>query len=314
MKAIVYDKKAKHCAFSLREAAKPVPRAHETVVRVAAVSLNAADYRSMQMGMIPKSGIFGADVAGRIESAGSSVTRFKVGDEVVADTSGCGFGGLAEFVAVPEKLLALKPASVSFVHAAAVPMASITALQGLRDRGGIARGGKVLINGASGGVGTYAVQLAKFLGAEVTAVCGSRNVALVRSLGADRVIDYSKEDFARGEKRYDLILAVQGNRPLRAYRALLGPKGVCVFVGGALSQIFRSMLLGPFLSLGGRKLRVLAAKPNAVDLAYVLGLVEAGTIKPVIERIFPLAEAAEAMRFLGEGHSPGKVVVTVGSD
>ena len=311
MKAILYDTKAKLCGRIPQEVEKPKPGAHDVLVKVEAVALNAADYRSMQMGLIPKSRIFGADVAGKIESVGTAVTRFKAGDEVVADTSGCGFGSLADYVIIPETLLARKPESVPFIEAASVPMAALTALQGLRDKGGIREGSKVLINGASGGVGTFAVQLAKFLGASVTAVCGSRNAELVRSLGADRMIDYSKEDFAKTDSRYDIILAVSGNRPLLTYRRLLEANGTYVMIGGEMSQIFRSLLLGPFLSLGAKKMRSLAARPNAADLEYVLNLVAEGKIKPVIEKVYPFAETADAMQFLSAGHASGKIVVSM---
>jgi NADPH:quinone reductase-like Zn-dependent oxidoreductase len=310
MRAIVYDAKARPRTFGLRGVEKPEPADGEVLVRIEAVGLNAADYRSMKMGLIPESGIFGADVAGVVEAVGASVTRFTVGDAIVAETEDCGFGGLAEFVAVPERFVVPKPEALSFVDAAAMPMAAITALQALRDKGGVRQGSRVLIHGASGGVGTFAVQLAKHSGATVTAVCGASHADLVRSLGADRVIDYAYEDFAKDDSRYDIILAVQGSRAPFAYHKSLAKRGVVVVVGGALRQLFGAMIVGPLLSLGSRKHRVLAMKANAADLEFVLNLASEGKIRPVVEKTYPLEEATDAMRYLEGGHATGKIVVT----
>jgi NADPH:quinone reductase-like Zn-dependent oxidoreductase len=311
MKAVVYEKHDAPNVLVFREVEKPVPNDNELLVKIYAVSVNAGDYRSIKMGIVPKRKIFGSDIAGRVEAVGKSIRQYEVGDDVFGDISACGLGGFAEYVAVPETPLALKPASVSFETAAAVPMAAVTALQGLRDQGNIQPGQKVLICGAGGGVGTFAVQFAKYYGAEVTAVCSAGNAELVRSLGADHVVDYTQEDYIKSGKRYDLILAVNGYQPLAAYKRALNPKGTAVIVGGALSQVIKSMLLGPIMSLGGRKVRVLAAKPDAKDLEFIIRLVEAGKINPVIERRYPLDETAEAMRYLREGHARGKVVITV---
>jgi NADPH:quinone reductase-like Zn-dependent oxidoreductase len=311
MKAVVYEKKSAPDVFVLREVAQPVPQANEVLVKIYAVSVNAGDYRSVQMGSIPKHGIFGADIAGKIEAVGNSVTMFKVGDEVFGDISGCGFGGFAEYVAVPEKVLALKPAAVSFEDASALSLAGVTALQGLRNAGKIQPGQKVLINGAGGGVGTFAVQLAKYFGAEVTAVCGAHNVELVRSLGADEVIDYKKEDFLTSGKKYDLVLGVNGNRPLTDYPDVLAAHGIFVIVGGRISQVIKTLVFGPIMSLGSKKYRALAAKPDAKDASYMIKLVEEGKIKPVIDRRYALHETAQAMRYVCEGHTRGKVVITV---
>jgi len=220
-------------------------------------------------------------------------------------------GGFAEYVSVPESALALKPAGVSFEDAAAVPMAAVTALQALRDKGSIQAGQKVMIYGAGGGVGTFAVQLAKYFGAEVTAVCSTKNSELVSSLGADHVIDYTKDDVFKSGMHFDLILAVNGNRPLSFYKRALAPKGVFVMVGGALSQVIKTMIFGALLSIGGRKMRFLAAKPNTKDLEYVIKLVESGKVKPVIDRRYPLYETPKAVRYLSQGHTSGKVVITV---
>jgi NADPH:quinone reductase-like Zn-dependent oxidoreductase len=311
MKAVVYEKSNLSEPLVLREIEKPVPTDNEVLVKIMAVSVNAADYRSMRMGIIPKQKIFGADIAGRIEAVGKNAQKFRVGDEVFGDLSGCGFGGFAEFVSVPESVLALKPASVSFEDAAALPMASVTALQGLRNQGNIQQGQKVLIYGAGGGVGTFAVQLAKYFGAEVTAVCSPYNVDLIRSLGADHVIDYVQEDFSKGDQRYDLILAVNGNNALSVYRRVMAPRGIYVMVGGALSQVFKSLLFGGFMSIGGKKMRHLAAKPNPKDLDLIIKLVEEGKLKPVIDRHYPLDQTAEAMRYASQGHSQGKVIILV---
>ena len=272
MKAVVFEKSNSPEVLVYREVEKPVPNDAEVLIKIHAVSINAADYRSMHLGIIPKRKIYGADIAGTVEAAGKNIQKLKVGDEVFGDISGCGFGGFAEYVAVPENVLALKPASVSFEDAAATPMAAITALQGLRDQGNIQPGQKVLIYGAGGGVGTFAVQLAKHFGADVTAVCSAKNVDLIRSLGADHVIDYAEEDVFRRGEHFDLILAVNGNRPLSVYKRALAPRGIFVMVGGALSQVIPSLLFGAFLSIGSKKMRFLAAKPNPADLEFIIQL------------------------------------------
>jgi NADPH:quinone reductase-like Zn-dependent oxidoreductase len=311
MKAVVYDKSLSPEFLALREVEKPLPRDHEVLVKIFAASINAADYRSMQLGIIPKRGIFGADIAGRVEAAGREVQQFKPGDDVFGDIAGCGFGGFAEYVAVPASALALKPASVSYQDAAALPMASVTALQALRDQGRIRPGQKVLIHGAGGGVGTFAVQLAKYFETEVTAVCGSGSIELVRALGADRVIDYTREDFSKSRARYDLLVAVNGNRPLPVYKSVLAPGGIFVMVGGALTQVIGTLLFGALMSLGSKKMRLLSAKLDVKDLELVIHLVEHGTIKPVIDRTYPLRETAQAMHYARQGHARGKVIIDV---
>jgi NADPH:quinone reductase-like Zn-dependent oxidoreductase len=311
MKAIVYERHSSPDALVLREIAKPTPGENEDLVKVMAVSINAADYRSMRMGIIPQKKIFGADIAGRVEAIGNNIRKFKVGDEVFGDLAAYGFGGFVEYALAPETLLARKPAGVSFVETAAVPMASVTALQGLRDLGKIRVGQKVLICGAGGGVGTFAVQFARFFGAEVTAECGPNNVEIVRSLGADHVIDYTKEDFCAGSSRYDLILAVNGGHSISDYKCVMQPNGILVMAGGSLTQVANGVLFGWLHSIGTKKVRFLAAKPSVHDLEFVIGLVEAGQIKPVIDRTYPLEETAEAMRYISRGHARGKVVITV---
>jgi NADPH:quinone reductase-like Zn-dependent oxidoreductase len=246
---------------------------------------------------------------------GGKAGQFRPGDEVFGDISASGSGGFAEYVSVPENALALKPANLSFEEAAAVPMAAVTALQGLRDQGRIQPGQRVLINGASGGVGTFGVQLAKAFGAEVTAVCSTRNLDQARSLGADHIIDYTKVDFTQIGQQYDLILAVNGYHPLSAYRRALTPKGIYVMAGGTPAQIFQATLLGPWMSRSGeKKMGSVSAKPDQKDLVFMKELLEAGKVVPVIDRRYSLSEAPDALRYLGEGHAQGKVVITAKHD
>lgn len=235
MKAVVYHKKGSPEKLIYCDVDKPVPNDNEVLIKIHAVSVNAADYRSMKMGLIPKRRIFGADIAGRVESVGKNITQFKVGDEVMGDLAKFGFGGFAQYVTAPEKALIIKPAKISFEEGAALPMAALTALQALRDKGNIQKGQKVLIVGSAGGVGTFAVQLAKYFDTEITGVCGSNNALQTSSLGADYVIDYTKEDFKNNNKRYNLIVAINGNYPILAYKKNLTPNGIYVMVGGSIS-------------------------------------------------------------------------------
>ena len=309
MKAVVYNREAKPYRLVLREVEKPFPKDDEVLVSIRAASVNAADYRSMKMGMIPARKIFGADISGVVESAGKNVKLFRPGDEVVGDLSGCGFGGFADFALATEKALVHKPAGLSFEMAAALPMASMTALQALRNKGQIQKGQEVCILGSSGGVGTIAIQLARHFGAVITAVCSTQNVEQSQLLGADRVIDYSKEDFAVGNRKYDLIIAVNGNYSLLKCRKALKADGRYVLVGGALSQIFKAIVIGKPLSLGRKKMLFLAAKTDTNDLRYLLGLASDGIIKSVIEKYFSPETTAEAMKYAAGGHARGKVVI-----
>lgn len=311
MKAVVYDKAIKPYKLSFREVDKPVLTDQEVLIRILAVSVNAADYRSMKMGMIPKKKIFGADVAGRVESIGKNIEHFKVGDEVLGDLASFGFGGFAEYAVAPEKALVHKPANLSFEVAAALPMAAVTALQALRDKGKIQSGQEVLIHGGGGGVGTFAIQLAKYFGAEVTVVCGSKNVEQSKFLGADEVIDYSKEDFLKTDRRYDLILAINGSRRLLDYKQALKPGGKYVMVGGSMSQIFKSLLFGWLMSIGSKKMYALAAKSSQKDLEFVTMLAAVGKIKSVIDRTYTLEYVSDAIRYVSDGHAGGKVIVKV---
>ena len=311
MKAVVYTKKVLPDRLVYCDIEKPVPNDNEVLVRIIAVSVNAADYRSMKMGFIPKKKIFGADIAGIVESVGKNIQQFRSGDEVVGDLASYGFGGFAEYALAPEKLLVHKPAKISFEDAAALPMAAVTALQALRNKGKIRKGHKVLIIGSSGGVGTFAVQLAKYFDSTVTAVCSTKNIEQTNSLGADYVIDYTTESFTQRDKLYDIIIAINGNYPLLACKRILKPKGVYVMVGGALSQIFKSILFGWMMSFGTKKMRFLTAKSNQKDLEYIVTLANDGKIKPVIDKHFPLDKTVDAFRYLGEGHTRGKVVINV---
>ncbi len=316
MKAVLCTRYGRPETLRLLEVEKPAPKDGEVLVRVHAASVNYLDLQirggvaRLWMGLgKPKDPRIGVDLAGRVEAVGSGITQFEPGDEVF----GGGKGAFAEYATAREKSLALKPANVPFEHAAAIPVAAITALQGLRDKGHIRPGQKVLIQGASGGVGTFAVQIAKCFGAEVTAVCSPRNLDQARSLGADYVIDYTQEDFTRNGKQYDLIFAVNGYRSLSDYRRALSSQGIYLCAGGAMSQIFQSMLLGPFLSRkGGKELGFMGiASINAKDLSYLGELVKDGKIVPAIDRSYPLSETGKALEYLGEHHARGKIVIKI---
>ncbi len=320
MKAMVYTKYGSPDVIHPKDVEKPTPKDDEVLVKIHAASVNAYDWhfltadifliRLMGGGLLkPKDTRLGADIAGRVEAVGRNVKQFRPDDEVFGDIS---HGGFAEYVCAPESRLALKPANLSFEEAAAVPMAALTALQGLRDTGQIQPGQKVLINGASGGVGTFAVQIAKSFGAEVTAVCSPRNLDQARSIGADQVIDYTREDFTQNGQQYDLILAANGYHSLSAYKRALTSKGIYVMAGGKPGQIFQAMLLGSWMSeTGGKRMGGVSAKIDQKDLGLIKELIEAGKVKPIIDRRYPLSEAAEALRYLGTGHARGKVVITM---
>ncbi len=323
MKAVVNHVYGSPEVLKLEEVAKPTPKDDEVLVEVHAASVNAADWhllrgkpflvRLVVGGLLkPKNTILGAAVAGRVEAVGSNVKQFQPGDEVFGDVSGSGFGAFAEYVCVPENALALKRTNMTFEEAAAIPVAAVTALQGLRDKGQIQPGQKVLINGASGGVGMFAVQIAKAFGADVTAVCSTRNVDMVRSLGADHVIDYTQEDFTKNGQQYDLILAANGYHSIWAYKRALRSKGKYVLTGGSMAQMYQAMILGPLISMtGSKKMGNLMAKPNQKDLVLMEEFLEEGKVKPVIEKRYSLSEVPEAVRYVEEGHARGKVVINV---
>lgn len=320
MKAIRYETFGPPEVLQLKEVAQPVPQGHHVLVKVHAASINALEWRRFTMPMVgvrmitsgwlkPKDTAIGTDVAGRVESVGENVTRFKPGDEVF----GCAHGSFAEFVLAREAYLTLKPTNRSFVEAAAVPLAALTALQAIRCSGGMSPGQQVLIQGASGGIGMYAVQLAKTSGAVVTAVCSTRNLNLARSWGADHLVDYTQEDFTKNNKKYDLIFAINGYYSLWAYRRALKPQGVYVFAGGSLPQILQSLLFSKWLSQkGGKSLRNMGmTKINQDDLAQLGALLQAGKLAPVIDRSYPLSETADAIRSVLETHAQGKIVIEI---
>jgi NADPH:quinone reductase-like Zn-dependent oxidoreductase len=322
MKAIIFDHYGPPEDLTLQEVPAPVPKGDEVLVKVRAAAVNAADWHVMRADPFLvrlRGGLFkprvkrlGADVAGVVLAAGPAVTRFRAGDLVFGCLPFGTWGSYAEQVCAREEILALKPAPVSFEEAAAAPLAGLTALQALRNFGQLQAGQKVLVNGASGGVGTMAVQIAKALGAEVTAVCSDRNLDLARSLGADHVIDYSREDFTRQAQRYDVIVAANGYHPLAAYKRSLSPQGRYVMVGGAGRQMAEAIFLGPWQSeAGGRRLGRVDMKATPADMQLLAELLEAGKLKPVIDRRYGLAQVPEAIRYLEEGHARGKVVITV---
>jgi NADPH:quinone reductase-like Zn-dependent oxidoreductase len=321
MKAVVYREYGSPDVLKLEEVARPVPAEGEVLVEVHAASVNFANpalvrgkpflVRLMAGGLLkPRYNIPGGDIAGRVETVGKSVKEFQPGDEVYGDLAACGFGAYAEYVSAPANMLAPKPANLTFDEAAAAPQSALVALQGLR-KGRIEPGQKVLIYGASGGNGTFAVQIAKSFGAEVTAVCSNRNLDMVRSIGADKVIDYTREDFAKSGQRYDLILATAGYRSIFDYKRALNPGGIYVMAGGAMSQVFQAMM-GPLVSVGGNKtLTNLYHRPDRNDLLFMKELIEAGKVKPVIDRRYSLSEVADAFRYYETGRSRGKIVITI---
>jgi NADPH:quinone reductase-like Zn-dependent oxidoreductase len=317
LKAIVYTTYGSPDVLQLKDIEKPTPKDNRVLVKVHAASANPADWHLMRAepflarfanGLLkPKNTRLGADLAGRIEAVGSNVTRFRIGDAVFGELPLDAMGSFAEYVCISEELLALKPDKLTFEQAAAVPLAAFTALQGLRDKGQIRPGQRVLVNGASGGVGTFAVQIAKSFGTEVTGVCSTRNLDMVRSIGADHVIDYTQTDFTNTGQRYDLIFDAIGNRSVSDLKRALTPNGICSVAGfTSLSRLFQTMFFG------GKNVGLMeTAKANQADLVFIQGLLEAEKVVPVIDRRYPLSETAEALRYLEAGHARGKVIVTI---
>jgi NADPH:quinone reductase-like Zn-dependent oxidoreductase len=323
MQAMVYTEYGLPDVLQLAEVAAPTPGDDDVLIRVHAAGVNAGDWRLLrgEPFMIrlmaglrrPKHPILGADVAGRIEAVGRNVTELQPGDAVFGDLSGSGYGAFAEYVAAPAHAVALKPARLTFEEAAAVPSAALTALQGLRDEAQLQAGQRVLVNGASGGVGTFAVQIAKALGAEVTGVTSGRNLELVRALGADHVVDYTQEDYTSAGQRYDVILDAAAFRPLAEHQRALAAGGAYVLVGGSFKEMLAVMTLGPWRSRrSGQRFRTFVKQAKPQNLAFVRELLEAGRLAPAIDRCYPLGEAAEALRYLGTHRARGKVVITVG--
>lgn len=321
MKAIVSTKYGSPDTLQLKDVPKPTPRDNQVLVKIHAASVNAADVEilrgawsmRMQGPFRPRHKIPGSDIAGVVEAVGKNVTKFKPGDEVFGDMFMSGFGAFAEYKSVPEKVLDPKPASMTFEQAACYPQSGLIALQGLRGKRQIEPGQKVLINGAGGGMGTFAVQIAKSFEAEVTGVDHSSKLDMLCSIGADHVIDYTKEDYTKSGKTYDLILDVVAHRSIFAYKRALNPTGIFVIVGGSRATIFKVLFLGPLITMKGKKkmgLNPLKTNKKA-DMAFLQELFEAGKVKPIIDRNYPLSEVPEAYRYLEEKHVKGKLVITV---
>jgi NADPH:quinone reductase-like Zn-dependent oxidoreductase len=329
MRAAVYTDYGPPDVLEVKDIKKPEPNDDQVLIKVHAAAVNPYDWHfirgtpymmRMMMGGLrkPKDPRIGVDYAGTVEAVGKNVTRFKPGDEVFGNRT----GAFAEYLcARADRAIALKPANITFEQAAGVPVAGLTALQGLRDHGKVQPGQKVLINGASGGVGTFAVQIAKALGAEVTGVCSTRNVDLVRSLGADHVIDYTKEDFTKGDERYDVILDNVGTQPLSGFRRVLKPNGICVIIGGGgpndgkwvgpMARPIKAKLMSPFIS---QKIGMMMAQGNPDDLKLIADLMQAGKVTTVIDRTYPLSEIREAVRYVEAGRARGKVIIKVAQD
>jgi NADPH:quinone reductase-like Zn-dependent oxidoreductase len=327
MKAIVHERYgAPRDVLQLRDVDKPVPADDQVLVHVHAASANGGDpavvrgqpyvIRLMGFGLLkPRNKILGDDVAGRVEAVGKNVEQFQPGDEVFGGVFGTSSGAFAEYVCAAQDRFTLKPPNITFEQAAAVPASAVSALQGLRDHGQLQPGQKVMINGASGGVGTFGVQIAKSLGAEVTAVCSTRNVNTARSIGADHVIDYTREDFTRTDERHDLMIDGAANRSLSDCRRALTPRGTYVLIGGGrgrwvggLPRFFTTPALSLFVS---QRMRAFVATPSHEDLVYVKNLLEAGKVTPIIDRTYALSETAQAISYIEEGHAKGKVVITI---
>lgn len=320
MKAVVYSEYGSPDVLRLKEIAKPVPTDDQVLIKIHAVSINGSDNEALigrplyaRIGGLRKPGhpILGSDIAGRVESVGSNIREFQVGDQVFGEIPGY-HGGFTEYACVPEKNLAQKPDGLTFAQAAAIPQAGVIALQGIRNQGQVHAGQKVLIHGAGGGAGTFAVQLAKLYGAEVTAVDNTYKQDYLRSLGADHVIDYTREDFTRNGKQYDLILDVVAHRSVFSYQRSLASNGTYFFVGGSVGVLFQILLLGPIIKKTTNKnIRPLVVQPNRQDLISITELCESGQIIPVIDKQYSLSEVPDAMRYVGEGRAKGKIVITV---
>nr|WP_253957938.1 NAD(P)-dependent alcohol dehydrogenase [Metabacillus halosaccharovorans] len=308
--------------MEVKEVPKPSVNDNQVLVKVHAASINYGNLVLLKgepklarlvYGLFkPKYSIPGGDISGIVEKVGSLVKKFKPGDEVFADLSSAGWGGFAEYVSVSENVLVSKPSNLTFEEAAAVPMAAVTALQSLRDKGNVKQGKKILIYGASGGVGTFAIQIAKSLGAEVTAVCSTQNIQTAKSLGADFVLDYKKGEFEKATNRYDVILGVNGHQPLSIYNRALFTNGIFVHVGGSEAQMFQAMFQGPWISMRTRKkFGAFLQRANQSDLHYLKELIEADNVKPVIDRCYKLSEITQAFNYFAEGHARGKIVLTI---
>lgn len=323
MKAIVYHEYGSPDVLKLEEVQKPTPADNQLLIKVYAVSINRSDWEGLtgkplyaRIGGLlkPRDKILGSDIAGRVEAVGKDVRQFKPGDEVFGLMMNYG-GGFAEYVCKSEKALALKPAAMTFEEASAIPQAAFIALQGIREKGNVQPGQKVLINGAGGGTGTYAIQLAKLAGAEVTGVDNTEKLDLMKSLGADHVIDYTREDFTKNGRQYDLILDLIAYRSVFAYQRALKPNGNYFVAGGSVFTMFQILLLGPWIRrTTSKNIRVLMVQTDSKELVYITELIEARKLVTVIDKRYSFSETPEALRYLGEGHAKGKVVITVRSE
>ena len=318
MKAVVYEKYGPPEVHHLKEVKKPIPKENEVLVKIHASAINSSDStltrgkpflgRLWQGFLKPKNKTLGSDIAGQVEAIGENIKEFKPGDEVFGDIGDVGFGGFAEYITIPEKTIVLKPINLTFKEAAAIPQASVVALQGLRNHGQIKKGQKVLINGASSGIGIFAVQIAKSVGAEVTGVCSTKKIDIIRSIGADKVIDYTKEDFTKSEQNYDLIFDLHVSHSISEYKRALAPNGAYIACDFNPTSIF----LGPIISFfGSKKFKSYMAKLNKKDLSYIRKLIELGKIKPIIDRCYSLNQIAEAIKYYEEKHTKGKIVIKV---
>jgi len=323
MKAVVYHNYGSPDVLQIEEIEKPTPKDNEILIKIQAVSLNRSDWEGLigkplyaRIGGLfkPKDRILGSDIAGTVEAVGKDVKQFKSGDEVFGLILNYG-GAFAEYTCKSEKALALKPANMTFEEAACVPQAAFIALQGIHDKGKVQPEQKVLINGAGGGTGAFAIQLAKLAGAEVTGVDNTEKLDFMHSLGADHVIDYTKEDFTKTGRQYDLILDVIATRSIFACQRALKPNGNYFMAGGSVATMFQSLLLGPLIRrITSKNIKLLVVQTDSKDLAYITELIESGKVKLVIDKRYPLSETAAALRYLGEGHAKGKIVITVQSD
>jgi NADPH:quinone reductase-like Zn-dependent oxidoreductase len=321
MKAVVYEKYGSPEVHQLKEVEKPVPNENEILVKIHASAINSSDStltrgkpflgRLWQGFLKPKNKTLGSDIAGQVEAVGSNIKEFKPGDDVFGDIGDIGFGGFAEYVTVSEKTIVLKPTNLTFKEAASIPQASVVALQGLRNHGQIKKGQKVLINGASSGIGTFAVQIAKSFGAEVTGVCSTNKIDMIHSIGADHVIDYTKEDFTKSRQLFDLIFDLHVSHSISEYKCALVPNGAYIACDFNPTSIF----LGPMISLfGNKKVKSYMAKLNTNDLRYIKELIETGKIKPIIDRCYSLNQIAEAINYYEEKHTKGKIVINIDQD
>jgi len=320
MKAMVYHKYGSADVLKLEEVAIPAPKDDEVLVKIHAVSINGSDREGLigkplyaRIGGLRKPGypILGSDIAGRVEKAGRNITQFQFGDEVFGEIPGY-HGGFAEYACASEQTLALKPASLTFEEAAAIPQGGVIALQGIREKGQVQPGHQVLINGAGGSAGVFAVQLAKLYGAEVTGVDNTGKMDFLRSLGADHVIDYTRQNFTKNGKQYDLILDLIAHRSVFSYRRALKPNGTYFFVGGSIGTLFQILFLGPWIKrTTGKNVRILMVPQNNKDLIAITELCVSGTVTPIIDRVYPFNKGPEALRYVGEGHAKGKVVIRV---